>query len=500
MLDTGSNHSIAYGINNSGQIVGEFQAAGQTGANRTAFLYSNGQLTNLGLPKYKEGTSEEVATKSSTAYAINDSGQIVMQARDGHFASFIYHSAEATPRMEAIPFLEGPGRTFVNSVRGSAINNHGTVIGDGTFFVTPEGQTSRLFVYADGTHRQEVKSLPEYGYDHPYSMRFLEAKAINDNGAILGWSHSNGVFRSFIYDSNVSEFPVELGTLPGDHEYGWADSTYAEDMNNAGQVVGSSSHGLGSEANEISWEHAFIYQNGSMKNLNSLVSDAEGITFTTAYGINNWGQIVAQGVNAAGEEFAYFLNPNTFLSSVTQENGKTTQNVKVIAGMQYSAYETADVPEGSFAATIIGGIAGGQRDLYITYTGENGPGNFSEVIDIEGTEDDVFVLEIAYDPALAEIYDIYSFLLGWLDEADGTWKNAVEGNSSDFAQFILGAFDADEHLVLGYYGINPDDHTVWAVLDHNSLFSVIPEPSTWAFLFLGSVTFGFAVRRQCKQK
>ena len=39
--------------------------------------------------------------------------------------------------------------------------------------------------------------------------------------------------------------------------------------------------------------------------------------------------------------------------------------------------------------------------------------------------------------------------------------------------------------MLGTWGVDTADHVVWAVVDHNSQFAVIPEPGTLALLAAG---------------
>src|SRR3712207_5277036 len=60
---SGDNMSIARGINNSGQVVGTSSVIYGSPGNGRAFLYSNGEMINLGtLP----------GTMFSEAYGIND--------------------------------------------------------------------------------------------------------------------------------------------------------------------------------------------------------------------------------------------------------------------------------------------------------------------------------------------------------------------------------------------------------------------------------------------
>jgi MYXO-CTERM domain-containing protein len=91
--------------------------------------------------------------------------------------------------------------------------------------------------------------------------------------------------------------------------------------------------------------------------------------------------------------------------------------------------------------------------------------------------------------------------LGWNDS--GTWKTAVSGNKGTFTPaFFNAAFNPSFHSALGSYGVNTDNNTVWAVLNHNSEFAVIPEPSTLmlgGLALLGLAGAGLRRRRMAKQ-
>ena len=118
----------------------------------------------------------------------------------------------------------------------------------------------------------------------------------------------------------------------------------------------------------------------------------------------------------------------------------------------------------------------------------------SDVLDLSGMalndvsgETSPFVLQMDYDPGslggdVAVMASEEMIQLVWLNPATGNWENAIDGNfGTNFGNFYLGAWPNGD-MTLGDWGVNTANHTVWAVLDHNSDFAVVPEPSTLILL------------------
>ena len=104
---------------------------------------------------------------------------------------------------------------------------------------------------------------------------------INNKGDVIGNAeNAQGAWIGFV--SHDGGPLISLGTLPG---YG---NVMPRSINDSGQIVGYA--GNGSTA-------AFLYQNGILTNLNSLLSPSvSNINLLDAYAINNAGQIVAEGI------------------------------------------------------------------------------------------------------------------------------------------------------------------------------------------------------------
>ena len=63
-----------------------------------------------------------------------------------------------------------------------------------------------------------------------------------------------------------------------------------------------------------------------------------------------------------------------------------------------------------------------------------------------------------------------------------TWVSAIDGNSGGSPTSFDRAYNPTTDLVLGYHGVDVDNNVVWAVVDHNSSFAVVPEPATLLLL------------------
>jgi probable HAF family extracellular repeat protein len=225
----------AYGINSSGQVVGE-------NANGQAFLYSGGSMTLLGT----------ITTYGSSAYGINNNGQVVGSAETNGGAAdhaFLYSGGS----MQDLGTL--PGGT-VSCATG--INDSGQVVG---YSCSNANVPCHAFLYSGGS----MQDLGTLGGTTSYAL------GINNSGQVVGVAETSaGACHAFLYSGGAMH---DLGTLGG---------TYSEayGINNSGQVVGDATTSTGAD-------HAFLYSGGVMQDLGTL-----GGAQSEAYGINNKGQAV----------------------------------------------------------------------------------------------------------------------------------------------------------------------------------------------------------------
>ena len=207
----GALRTDVYGINDLGDIVGEYKDNTTIGG----FLYNNGIFTKI----------------PGTVKSINNLGQMVGGDGDG----FIYDGEKYTQiycenceilRLTAINdygkivgrsstggFLyDGENCTHIKGSNPRDINNHGQIVGEnGTQFGFLEyGNTFVSMEYPGGVLR-------------------TEAAGINDDGLIVGYYSSDNlnIRHGFLYDGDT------YSTL----DYPGATYTFLYDINNLGQII-----------------------------------------------------------------------------------------------------------------------------------------------------------------------------------------------------------------------------------------------------------------------
>jgi fibronectin-binding autotransporter adhesin len=160
-------------------------------------------------------------------------------------------------------------------------------------------------------------------------------------------------------------------------------------------------------------------------------------------------------------------------------------------------------------ATILGGTnsSGSAQTVSMawrTHTQADSSDVISDIVSVSGMalsgnsgQTAPFVLQMDYDtgvlPGTSAGND--PLYLAWLDPATDEWENAIDGNfGTNLGTYHLGAWQPGD-LTLGDWGVNTANNTVWAVVDHNSDFAVVPEPSTLTLLVASIGLLGFARRK-----
>jgi probable HAF family extracellular repeat protein len=326
--------SYAYGINDAGTVVGSSMVTGFRYSH--AYTYSGGAMTDLGVLKN--------LGLFSKAEDINSSGHIVGSSNYTTGSSSLYHAfVYKNNTMTDIGSLGGPISfgTGINSggfvsgygnysggsiekfhafkwdpntnqktdlgtlggddSRAYDINDAGTVVG-----VSTTGSQSHAF-YHNGTSMIDIGVLPGFEVGS-------EARAVNNVGLAVGGSygffgvHNTVLWHGFIYDP-VSNQMTDLGNLGQGGNW-----SFAYDINDLGQVVGSANTTFGDSP-----RHAWVWQSGVMKDLNTEIPQGTGWVLTEAYGINNNGQIVGYGFKD-GKIRGFMLTPTA--SAAAEGSGR----------------------------------------------------------------------------------------------------------------------------------------------------------------------------------
>jgi probable HAF family extracellular repeat protein len=235
-------------VNDLGQAVG-FLSPVSAGFNADrAFVYSGGIMTQL---------PTLTGTEPTHAYGINNAGRVVGVSGT---KPFIYTIGDAALTPLGMFQASLPARAM-------SINEAGTVVG----FQSLSGRPGAAVVWRNGVE----SFLPAVGF-------FNDATFINDAGVIIGHTFDNfTTFRAMIIDEAANS-ATDLGTLGG---------TVSDpvDVNSSRQVVGWSRTGVGLET------APFLWDSGTMVDLNSLLPPASGWVLTRAISIDDAGEIIGIG-------------------------------------------------------------------------------------------------------------------------------------------------------------------------------------------------------------
>lgn len=279
----GDTASFGYGINDAGQVTGESRVNDAAAAG-LGFLYSAGTMTSLGLLP---------GDTYSLGLGINNLGQITGISETASGGACCQHAfLYAGGVISDIGTLGGP------SSSGFAINNSGQITGYSD--VDVDGLTVEHAFFYPNSNGQMTDLGVSSGDTNPDYLGI----AINDAGQIAVNSTNNFAAagrHAYIYTGGSL---VSLGTLPG------GTFSYGAGIGSAGQVVGyADGSGFG--------EHAFLYSNSTMTDLNTQIPANSGWTLLTAIAMNNAGQIVGQGI-IGGAVHAYLLTPPTIAGLMVQ--------------------------------------------------------------------------------------------------------------------------------------------------------------------------------------
>jgi probable HAF family extracellular repeat protein len=271
----GGNNSLANQINRRGQIAGAalntipdpfsiyyFLFLGSSDGTQTrAFLWENGRKKDLGTL----GGPDALAT------FVNELGQVA-----GSSYTSSTPSASGVPTIDPFLWTKAAGMIDLGGFGGTSggpngLNNRGQVIGSSNL---AGDQESHPFLWDAGT----LTDL----FTDTMGGSPLTADAINDAGEIVGVAaFPNHPREAYLLRKGVA---TDLGTVDGD------GCSWAHAINSRGQVVGQSF------ACDFSTSHTFLWEDGSIVDLNSLIPSNSNFRLVDAQAINDRGEIAGDGL------------------------------------------------------------------------------------------------------------------------------------------------------------------------------------------------------------
>ena len=257
------------GINNSGEIVGN-SYLGTLDA-------QTGQVTNV--RQFTTAPPAVGGPDPGGPFLINSNGAVAYVSGND---AYLYQGGKTTDFAQFFPgsrIVPGP------------LNDAGQLVLE-VIPLSGSGQnettgTPKAYVYQGG----KVQAMPNNWNGVLGSGSNAQGQFVGSTGAPN--SSLTGIVHAALYQNGQV---TDLGTLGG-------DSSSAYGINSRGQVVGESA-----VVNYIG-THAFLYQNGTMYDLNSMIPPIPGVTLEAAYRINNQGQIVAAGQGPDGSWDTLLLTP-----------------------------------------------------------------------------------------------------------------------------------------------------------------------------------------------
>jgi probable HAF family extracellular repeat protein len=268
-----------------------FPSATPTGDVCLGFAWRNGVMSPL---------SALPGGYDSYAAGVNDAGQVVGWAEDG------IHDPTCDRPTQVLQFeavIWGPNLTEMTQLSpypgdpdsaATAINDSGEVVGiSGLCSIAVGGASAEHALVWRNGRPIDLGNIGGHAWNTPTS--------VNNRGEIVGFANTSG-------DENAPLSPVaflwtkESGKMQKLPRLEDDQTSAAYDINEEGQIVGVSNGGpVGSRA--------FLYQNGTIHDLNALVVGDSPLYLLIAQGINSRGEIVGTAVDQNDRQVGFLAVP-----------------------------------------------------------------------------------------------------------------------------------------------------------------------------------------------
>jgi probable HAF family extracellular repeat protein len=328
-LSTNPNASVnAASINDFGQIAGRFDTdATFTNTNATTgvvntnnivrqgFIWENGVQTAITSTGLKNGQSDFGAANGATVTLLTPNVNTISDR------GVILGTADEVRQPNPL----ATDRALVWEKNGSSYN----------VTINDFGALETYFLDINNRNLISGRNIEASGYEKPlYWQNGVvtgltdmggdggTARGVNGNGQIVGYVDRDGVLdgsaknTAIVWnkDANGGYQLTDLGTFGG-------DQATLRDINNAGQIIGSSTSGSGSTATSTPF---LLQADGTFTALGSLGGNTGSVN-----GINEFGQVVGASQIAAATNHAYVWNGgvlsdlNNLLTTPLTYNGAT---------------------------------------------------------------------------------------------------------------------------------------------------------------------------------
>lgn len=355
----GGPNSGAGGVNDSGLAMGGGETISKDPNNENFCGYGTG-LQCL-VYEWQNGTIEALPTLGGTNASwgnINNLGQVAGFAETNTRDKACLATAPngTGPQvLDYLPVIWGPGNGEIRTLSlppgdtvGVAffINDKEQVVGMtgtcGNTVIPPFGASAHAVLWENGA----VTDLGNLGgTSNPAVLAVGNAAfAINNRGQVVGASalRGNQQIHAFLWTWETGM--KDLGTLPGDL------FSAGLGINDRGEVIGNS---IAAPGPPMGQPHPWLWRDGVMVNLNTLIPAHSPLQLLTASWINNRGQITGFGATSDGNIHAFLLTP---VAPTSASEGGPTATTAIVTPTNLTTSEASVVLDGSESTSASGSL------------------------------------------------------------------------------------------------------------------------------------------------
>ncbi len=351
----GGRWATAYDVNARGMVVGDAELEDEQ-ADR-AFLWVDGRMQDLGT----------LGGALSAARAIDDGGRVVgwSLTASGRQHATLWHDGRTIDLNDLI----GPQRETWELTHAGAINRRGQVVGNGRY--REDGRDYIRGFILDLADPENLRQLPPMEGDDE-----TRVTGLNDKGLVVGTSDTRGVLwdgDQIIDLGEIGEHPAKPVAInntghvvghftSGSHEthaFLWTREAGMVDLGTFGGPQ-SAATAILDDGTILGWAElsareprAFIYRDGVMTDVNTLLPYELPGKLNWAYGMNDSGQIVGRG-GVPNPERGGGLGLDAFIANPLCDRIRRVES-ECFRGDMLRTTVKANLPAGSFISVTHSG-------------------------------------------------------------------------------------------------------------------------------------------------